>query len=98
MTERHTTNVLKHNSRYLSVVDQSFVPSFTNSTGSAYKEKDKEFHRNTTLINKFIGEIIKTDQQMFEGSWRTKKSEENIFFAEFNDKNEGKVRSFLFRS
>jgi hypothetical protein len=35
---------------------------------------------------------------MFEGSWRTMKSQQNIFSAEFDGKNEGKVRSFLFRS
>ena len=58
----------------------------------------KLFERNTTLINKFIGSMIKMDQQMFEGTWRTKKSQLNLFDNEFNGKNEGKLRAFLFRS
>ena len=32
---------------------------------------------------------------MFEGSWRTIESHQNILSAEFDGKNEGKVRSFL---
>ena len=35
---------------------------------------------------------------MFEGAWRTKKMNQSLFSAEFDGKNEGKLRSFLFRS
>lgn len=35
---------------------------------------------------------------MFEGAWRTKKMQESLFSSEFAGKNEGKLRSFLFRS
>ena len=42
--------------------------------------------------------MIKMDQQMFEGTWRTKKSQLNLFDIEFDGKNEGKLRAFLFRS
>jgi len=35
---------------------------------------------------------------MFEGTWRSKKAEVNLFDSEFKSKNEGKLRAFLFRS
>ena len=35
---------------------------------------------------------------MFEGTWRTKKNQVSLFDKEFDNKNDGKIRAFLFRS
>jgi hypothetical protein len=78
------------------------VPEVTPGSNQTIEESEREnqklIEKSTTLINKFFGQLIKMDSQMFEGTWRTKKSQKSLVSEEFKGKNEGKLRSFLFRS
>jgi hypothetical protein len=52
--------------RELSVVQQSFVPSYPPESNKTTEQQDREalklFERNTSLINNFMGQMIKMDQ------------------------------------
>jgi hypothetical protein len=61
ITSRHTLNLVHHSTRELQDVHQNFVPEANSSMNLSDSEEIKNFERNTTMINKFIGQMIKMD-------------------------------------
>jgi hypothetical protein len=56
---------------------------------------------NATIINKFLKDIVTSDQAMFEGTWDAladEVSDAKSLFKHLEFRAEGKTRVFLFRS
>lgn len=56
---------------------------------------------NATIINKFLKDIVTSDQAMFEGTWNASAdevSDAKNLFKHLEYRSEGKTRVFMFRS
>ena len=56
---------------------------------------------NATIINKFLKDIVTSEQAMFEGIWNASAdevSDAKSLFKYLEFRSEGKTRVFLFRS